>query len=304
MAITRSQALVLLEPKLEQIWHNAYPIYEAEYVGFVNSRESKKATITDYRMTDFGTLRLKGEGEATQSDDPIFGGTKTYQPVRFALKYSVTREMLDHELYGQVERLETGLMTSAIHQQETVAINLLNGGFGTTDADGYGSTGFDGLGLFSTAHTRLDGGTSQANRPTTGTDLGVSSLQTGLTQFHNFVDDRGRPIMVKPRKLIISPEEEFTAEELLGSEYKPDTANNAINALRKYGLSLQISHYKNDTDAWFLIGDKHDLNFLWYHRPESTMWEDEDAECVFRKVAQGFVVSFGSWVGTYGNPGI
>jgi hypothetical protein len=31
-------------------------------------------------------------------------------------------------------------------------------------------------------------------------------------------------------------EDIFTAEELLGSEYKPGTANNEVNAVRKYGL--------------------------------------------------------------------
>lgn len=303
MAVTRAQALVLLEPKLSEIWNEAYPRHEAEYVKFVNLMDTKKATITTFRMTDFGTLRLKGEGSSITQDDPIFGETKTFTPVRFALKYSVTQEMLDHELYGQVDTLEAGLMKSAIDQQEVLAANVLNGAFGTTNSDGFSATGFDGLQLCSTAHTRLDGGTNIANRPSSDADLGVASLQNAIIAFENLKDDRGRPVRITPKMLIVSPEDVFTAEELLGSEYKPGTANNEVNAVRKYGLNYMVSHYKTDTDAWFLFGDKTGIKFIWDVRPRTEMWEDKDKEVIFRKVVQGCFVGHDSWRGVYGTSG-
>ena len=301
--ITRAQALVLLEPGLSEIWNEAYPRHEAQYVKFVNVLEAKKATITTSRLTDFGPLRFKGESEAITTDDPIFGGTKTFQPVRFALKYAVTQEMLDHELYGQVKTMEQGLMKSAIDQQETLAANVLNGAFGTTNADGYSSTGFDGLQLCSTAHTRLDGGTVIRNRPSTDADLGVGSLQSAIIDFENLKDDRGRPVRIVPKLLIVSPEDIFTAEELLGSEYKPGTANNEVNAVRKYGLTYMVSHYKTDTDAWFLFGDKHGVKWFWDTRPRTEMWEDKDKEVIYRKVVQGAFVGHDSWRGVWGTSG-
>src|SRR6185369_4229142 len=114
MTITRDQAVVLLEPKLSNIWHDAYPIVPVEYTAYFNIRTTKKATITDYKLTDFGALRLKGEGENVAYDDPIFGPVTTYSPVRFALGYKVTQEMIDHELYGQVDRFERALIKSAV----------------------------------------------------------------------------------------------------------------------------------------------------------------------------------------------
>lgn len=303
MAVTRAQAQVLLEPKLSEIWNEAYPRHEAQYVRFVNILEAKKATITTFNMTGFGTLRLKGEGEAITSDDPIFGFQKTFVPVRFALKYSVTDEMVKHELYGQVETLEQGLMTSAIDHQEVLAANILNGAFGTTNADGYSATGFDGLQLCSTSHTRLDGGTALSNRHATDADLGVGSLQAALIAFENSKDERGRPSRIMPKTLIISPEDVFTAEELLSSEYKPGTANNEINAVRKYGLTYMVSHYKTDTDAWFIFGDKTGVKFFWEERPRSEMWEDKDREVIYRKVVQGMFVGHDSWRGVYGSQG-
>lgn len=303
MTLTRAQALVLLEPKLSNIWNEPFPLHPTEYTQFTNVRSTQKAAVTDYKMSDFGSLVLKGEGENIIYSDPLFGNTKVYQTVRFALGYKVTQEMIDHELYGQVDRLERALIKSAIDGQEATAIQLLNGAFATTDSDGYSSTGFDALQLCSTAHTRLDGGATQRNRPSTDADLSVTSLQSALVDFHNVKDDRGRPIVIRPKLLVISPEDIFTARELLKSEYKPGTANNEINALQDAGLSFMVAHYKTDTNAWFLLGDQHDLNFIWDVKPRQGMEADFDSEVIKRKVVQGFVCGFGEWKGTWGTSG-
>ena len=303
MTISRGQALILLEPKLSNIWYEDYDKWPTEYTKFTNIRSTQKATITDFKMTDFGTLRLKPEGQDIQYDDPIFGGTKSAQPVRFALGYKVTDEMTKHELYGMIDKLERGLMKSALDQQENTAAYFLNNAFGTTNQDGFSATGFDGLQLCSTAHTRLDGGSTQRNRPSSDADLGVTSLQQALIDFENLKDDRGRPSMIRPKLLIISPEDKFTARELIGSEYKPGTANNEINALKAEGLSFMVSHYKSDNDAWFLQGDRHDLNFVWEEKPRQGMDDDFDAEIIKRKVVQGFVCYFGEWKGIWGTAG-
>jgi len=303
MTISRAQAIVLLEPKLSNIHFETNDKWPTEYTRFTNTRSTQKATVTDFKMTDFGAAVLKPEGEDISYDDPIFGPSQTYQAVRFALGYKVTDEMLKHELYGMIEKLEKGLMKSLLDGQETVAANLLNGAFGTTNSNGYKSTGFDTLQLCSTAHTRLDGGATQRNRPSSDADISVTALQAAITDFENWKDDRGRPAMIRPRLVIISPEDKFTARELLGSEYKPGTANNEINALKEEGLSFMVSHYKTDSVAWFLLGDKHDLNFIWEEKPRQGMEEDFDSEVIKRKAVQGFICGHGEWRGVWGSSG-
>ena len=304
MTITRAQFAALLEPKLSNIWNEVFPQRPLEWKAFMNTRTSSKARTTDLKMSDFGPLVLKGEGNDLVYQDPTGTQEKVYTPVRFGGGYKITQEMIDHELYGQVDEWEGRLMKSAIDGQEVTAALILNGAFGTVDADGYSSTGFDGLQLCSTAHTRLDGGAVQANRPATDADLGLSSLQAASIAYDNWKDDRGRPAMYRPMKLIVSAEDKFTARELLGSEYKPGTANNDINALKDEGLTYMVSHYKTDTDAWFLIGDRTDLNFIWDVQPRQAMKEDFDAEVIKRKIVQGFVVGHGEWRGVYGTAGI
>ena len=302
MTITRSQAPVLLEPKLSNIWFDAYPIVPIEYTAYLNVRQTQKATVTDFKMTDFGSMRLKGEGENIIYDDPIFGQTIAYVPVRWGLGYKVTDEMLKNELYGQIEKLERSLIKSAVDNQEVTSALIFNNGFGTTDADGFEAAGFDSLALFSTAHTRLDGGATQRNRPSTDVDLGVTALQNAFIDIDNWLDDRGRPIFAKPRLLIVNPEDRYTAKELLQSEYKPGTANNEINAI-KGEVSFMVSHYLTDSDAWFVSTDQHDMNFIWEERLRAGMQEDFDAEVIKRKVIQGFAIGHGEWRGIWGTSG-
>src|SRR3989304_2924476 len=214
MTITRSQAISLREPKLSSIWHEAYPQRPVEYTSFVNVRSTRKKTVTDYKLSDFGPLRLKGEGETIIYDDPLFGPEKEYTPVRFGLGYKITQEMIDHELYGQVEKFEKALIKSAIDLQEVTAVLVLNKRFSTPNADGFSATGFDSLALASTAHTRLDGGATLRNRPSADVDLGVTGLQNAIVDFHTQnLDDRGRPQLIRPKLIIINPGDIFTARE-------------------------------------------------------------------------------------------
>jgi len=301
--ITRAQYLVFLEPKLSNIWHEAFPARPIEYTSWANVRTTRKRTVTDAKTGDFGPLRLKPEGENIIYDDPLGVQTIEYVPIRFGLGYRITQEMIDHELYGQVDKYERALIKSAIDLQEVKAALLLNNGFGTTDDDGFAAAGFDGLALFSTAHTRLDGGATFRNRPTTDIALSVTGVQSALIDLERTVDDRGRPQYLRPQLIVCNPEDRFTAKEILESEYKPGTANNEINALKDEGLSFTVSHYLSSNKQWHVFADQHDCNFVWDQKPRGGMEEDFDNETIKRKVVEGFAVGHGEVRGVWGtNP--
>ncbi|MFH1009751.1 MAG: hypothetical protein V1784_00775, partial [bacterium] len=75
----------------------------------------------------------------------------------------------------------------------------------------------------STAHTRLDLVATQRNRPTTDVDFSVTGLQNCLIDIHGWLSHRGRPVLLRPQKVIVNPGDLFTAREVLQSEYKPDS---------------------------------------------------------------------------------
>lgn len=298
MTITRAQFPLLLEPKLRNIWNDGLKGWELLYPRFMNIGSSKKAQETDYQMTGLGALAAMTEGGDVSYDNPISGSTKVYTHATSGLGYKITDEMIRHELYGQMSKMERSLMRATIEKQETDAHSVLNNAFSTS------YTGFTAAeSLCSTSHARLDSGTVNANRPSTDISLGITALQNAIIQMRLWKDDRGRPIRCLPKFLVIHPNDIMTARELLGSTLKPGTANNEINAIRDEGLTFFDTPYLTDTNSWFLVGDEHDINFIWDLRPTLTMDTEFDSDVVKRKVKQAYSYGFGSWTGTYGTSG-
>lgn len=306
MTVNRQQFIVLLEPTLNDIKNDAgFPRRETIYTSLYDRIEqSKKATETDFERAGLGDFQVKNEGGPISASDPIPGTTVAYTHVRFGLRYNITQEMLDHDQFDEIIGLEKDLQISGDDQLEVQGHLLLNNGFGTTDNNGFRSTGFDSLALFSTAHTRLDGGATQANRPSTDASLSWTSLADGLTQFDIWLDNRGRVVRGTAQLLFVHPNDRLTAKELLGSELKPGTANNEINALIGEGLTFRVSPFITDTNSWFLKGPGTDARFFWDVMPRTaSLADDEINEIVGRKRVQGYSHGHGQWFNWYGTSG-
>lgn len=311
MTVTRQQFLSLLEPKLRDIRSDAdFPRYGSVYKRFFrNIVQSKKATETLYNRAGIGDFAVKAEGGSVSYTDPIAGSELAFTHARRSNGYKITQEMLDHDLYNEIVKLERDLQIAGDEDLEIAGHLLLNSGFGTTDNAAYGfeSQGFDGLALFSTAHTRLDGGTTQANRPSTDADLGVGPLGDGIIQFQSWRDHRGRRVRAQANLLVVHPNDMLTAKELLAPGGKPGTANNDINSLVGEGLtqdSVVVSAYLTDTDAWFLLDTRQmDTWWFWDVQPRTAMEDDFDLEVIKRKRVHGFSLGHGEWFGCYGSTG-
>lgn len=266
MTVNRAQALSLLEPKLRAVksdldFQRRAAIYP-QFFGTMTS--SRKASETYYERAGLGDFSVKAEGGAVSYTDPMFGSELKFSHVRRSNGYKITQEMLDHDQYAEIVKLERDLQLAGEEDLEVAGHLLLNNAFSTTDNTSYGfkATGFDGLSLCSTAHTRLDGGANQANRPSTDANLSWTALANARQQFQLWTDHRGRKIIMSPRKLVIHPNDELTAMELLRSAGKPGTANNEINALQG-DFSIVVTPYLTDTNSWFLLGDNLQSVFFW-----------------------------------------
>lgn len=310
MTVNRAQFIALLEPILASIQNDQAlqrrPVIYSQF--FAETTQSTKARETHFERAGLGNFQVKAEGGPVSYTDPIAGNQLVYAHVRRANGYKITQEMLDHDQFREIEKLEMDLQISGADDLEVAGHLVFNGAFATTDnaAYGYKATGFDGLALCSTSHTRLDGGAVQANRPSVDVNLGWTALANGIIQFQLWNDNRGRPIRSYPSKLLIHPNDSLTAKELLGSTLKPGTANNEINSLQGEGLSMGdviVSPYLTDTNAWFLYGAGRKTVWYWDVQPRTAMEDDWETEVVKRKRVQGH--SFGAlrWYEIYGTSG-
>lgn len=298
MASTAAEFALFMEPKLSNIWHDAFPADASVYAKVMNIREMNKNTITDAKMAGFGSMQPQPDGDSVTYDNPIAPISKSYTYSVRALGYKVHERLWMNDLYGEVEELEGDLLDSVRDDIETSGAGVFNSAFATTN------TGFDGLALCSTSHTRMDGGAVQGNRPSSDEALSLSALHNAIITIRKWKNDRGRPRTHNPKTLLVPSDLIITAQELITAELKPETALNTKNVLGRFGIdSVQEWKYLTSTTAWFVVCDKHDVNFFWRYRSKSATETDFDTDTMKRKVRHAYTKGFGEWRGIYGTSG-
>lgn len=287
----------ILAPGLRTIFFNSYREMDTEYTKFLNMQTSSRNYEDDYEMAGLGTMGTKPEGTATTYADPTPGSTKRYTHTSFGLGFRVTREAYDDDLYGPMRKMSTNLGRAGRNVREVRGANVLNDAFDTS------VTGFkSSLSLCDRDHTLLKGGTAH-NTPATQVDLSMAALEAAIISFDDLVDEDGIPMVMIPRRLLVPTASQFIAEELVGSEKQPESSNNAINPVARRGISVVVLHYLTDSDAWFLQGDQHDMNFIVRTDLEFQSGDDFDTGDAKFKAFQRFSTGFGDWRGIYGSSG-
>jgi hypothetical protein len=301
MPIVRGDWAELLAPGLNRATFLRTREFPTEFTAYNDVQNSTRAYEDDYEMdATLGPLVKKGELTPTTLDEPFkLGGTR-YVHDTFALGFLVSQEMRDDEQYGLIQRLAAALGRSSRITQELYGHDVLNNAF---SASKY--VGRDGKALIATDHPVVGTGLTYSNGQTVATDLSEAALEAAIGAFDNMVDERGLPAEIRPRYLLISPENRFLAARLLNSTLMPGTPNNDINVLAGEGITPIIAHWLTDKDAWFLLaaGEESPMKFWFRERPNTKTWDDNNADGTFHKIRQRHSVGFTSWRGIWGSPG-
>ena len=161
---------------------------------------------------------------------------------------AVERAAIEDDKYGQIKLRVMSLAREAKRHMDELVFTLLRNGFAAKC--------YDSQYFFDTDHAEGESGT-QSNKGTTA--LSAASLQAAITAMMKFKDDRGKLLGVVPDLLIVPPDLQWTAMELLESTYWPGegtvTAKTVSNVL-KGKLDLLVSPYLSDTNDWFVLSTK------------------------------------------------
>jgi phage major head subunit gpT-like protein len=291
----------LLAPGLRKVFFQLLDERPAEYSRIANEETSKRAYEEDVEIGGLGSMPVKPEGRGIVYQDFRQGGKKRYTHLTYGLGFRVTLEMMEDDLYNVMKKNTRELAKASRNAREVSFFNMLNNGFTT-------EYGFPKFGanepLFSAIHTKLGGGTG-SNRASTDADLSPTSLEAGVISFESLSDEMDIPVVIKPSLLVVPPGSKMIAREILGSEFRPYTSNNEINALREEGLDYMVGHYIVDPDSWFLLAKKgdHDLNFFERAATRFQNGDDFDTGDAKFKGFQRFSVGAGEWRGAYGSQG-
>jgi len=308
MALMRSTDFPeLLDTPLRKIFYLSLKDTRTEYKDWINIVETRKAFDDDLRMAEFGQVPQHIEGDTVLFEDAIEDSLRRYESVEFALGYVITQKMREDDQHGIMVRMTEALRKSFRNLFEVESYKILNNAILATAAR---DQGFDRLALLSTAHTRVDGGTAQANKPSTDVVLSNTAVEAAVVQFHTWKGEKGLPAMLTPKKAIVSSNDQFIAARVFKNALLAGSADNDENWVRKgpdaNGISEYLpSRYLTDTDRWFILSEKseHDLNLFVRKNPQFETHVDFATGNFQAKGRARIVSGFGRWYGLYGSTG-
>jgi phage major head subunit gpT-like protein len=271
-----------------------------QYRRYVQVKGSTKAYEDTFDYGRFGPLAKKAELAPTMLDEPLKLGGVRFIHESFALGFLNSEEMREDEQYNVMNELAGGLGRSGRITAELYGHDVLNNGFSAAKY-----VGRDGLALFSTAHPLKGTGTTYANTPAVAVDISEAAIEAAIASYDNMVDDRGITAEKSPRVLLVTPGDRMFAKRLLNSAGFPGTNNNDINPLADEGLTLMVSNWLTDPDAWYLLAapDESPIIFFWRKTADTKTWDDENADGTYHKIKQRHSTGFDDWRGAYGSPG-
>lgn len=302
MPMNTSMFPALLYPQLKEIYGLEYDNYPLQFPMVFDTESSDKYTELRQELGAFGLFQAKPQGSNANLDQGGQGFQTVMTNIAYSLGFEVTHELEADDQYGQIRKFPKELAISAQQTKDVVAQNILNNGFDTN------YPGADGLPLFSTSHiVALTNGTI-ANRPTSGSSLSETALRFARTTISNFVDAKGKKIMVKGRKLVVPPNLVYTARKLLKSTYEAETANNAVNPVGP-GMGelpegiVELNFLSSDV-AWFIRTDAPGI--IYQNREEYRLMEDTQVRAMVKQYFAYYRCAFGwyDWRSMFGNPGI
>ena len=284
---------------LEDVLFDEMPIEAGVFQRILKVREmGNKPFVKTTTVGSFGTVPMKAEGAAVTYEDLASGFDATYQADTYELAFRASKEALDDEQEEVVSDAARALGSSMNFTYDVDHANLFNNGFAST------AGAPDGVVLFSTAHPLIGGGTEQ-NRPTTDGDLSTAQLRVALNDMAATVDDAGKILHIRPRVLLVPYNTKWLAMELIGSELRADTTDNAVNAFKDDGLTVVSTPYLTDANAFFLLAEptKHNVRTYWRERPNVLHDWDFETSSMKVKIRARWKRGWSDWRGVYGTSG-
>jgi hypothetical protein len=301
MAISRAQLLKELLPGLNALFGLEYKKYGEEHKEIFETETSERSFEEETKLSGFSAAPVKNEGSAIAYDNAQEAWTARYVHETIAMGFSITQEAIEDNLYDSLSgRYTKALARAMAYTKQIKAANILNQGFSG------GPTYGDGKTLFATDHPLVSGGTN-SNRPTVGTDLNETSLESAVIQIAAWTDERGLLIAAKPRKLVVPPALMFVATRILETELRVGTNDNDINALKNNGSipgGYTVNHFLTDPNAWFLLTDVPNGLKHFVRSPMQTgMDTDFDTGNSRYKARERYSFGVSDPLGAFGSPG-
>lgn len=272
--ITRNHIPSTWEYGLRDVIFDEYEYRVRQSETIFSDRDEKKRQVTDAVFAGTGVFHRADEGEAPFVDS--IAEAYTVQKIHsiFKLAISITREAMADDLYGPTQQLAKEAGYSAWYTKAVESMSFFNNPTGETIYTMDGTS----YPLLSTAHG-LKNGSTFSNRPSAAASLAIDTLESGLNDYRtNFVDHRGRKVMIQPRWLMVPPGLQYVAQRLLMSNFRPGGDANDVNAVKQMhpGLEPLVMDHLTNNGCWFLVAEKRDQKLNYNNREDLDVTRETD----------------------------
>jgi len=259
-------------------------------------------------MVTMGPGKEMREGGAIPFDSFKDGPEKTVLPTKFGIALQATFESMRDDRKGIIKQGQAKIGESMKYTIELKQADLFNSAFTTA------RLGLDGKPLIAADHPNygIGGGITYSNLITGS--LSKTTLQAAIDKFTTMVDERGKPIIMIPEVLVIPPQLEWVAKNLLLSEYDPTNANQNVNPFTapagnsnfKGNLKYFVHRFLSSETAWFLLSSKAttDLQHYWFDKPTARTYVDDNTDNMIFKSTMRMATTFFNWRGVVGSTGV
>jgi len=303
MAISRGQLVKELEPGLNALFGLEYKRYENQHAEIYTTESSDRAFEEEVMLSGFAQAQVKAEGSGVAFDNAQETYTARYTHETVALAFAITEEAIEDNLYDRLaSRYTKALARSMANTKQVKSVVPLVQGLPTNDNFDSG----DGVSLFNTAHPTIAG--TVANTLANQADLNETSLEQSLIDIAAMTDERGLKIAARGVKMIVPSELQFTAERLMKSQGRTQTADNDINAIVSMGMVPQgyrVNNFLTDPDAFYIITDVPNGMKYFDRAPIKTAMEgDFDTGNVRYKARERYSFGVSDYRGIFGVEGV
>lgn len=242
-------------------------IYEGEweFCGY-HKRKSDKAVeiIPEMQMMPIAQIKQPGGPVALGSMRQLF--LSEFYHNYSGIAFQITSQALQDNQYRDVFPRGMGsIKNSCIQYKDGVGASTFNNGFDSSFPVA------DGKAFYAVDHpTGVN--TTYANTFSTPVELQEDTLMEMLLINQKFLAASGLKIPGRDKFLLVPTDQQFVIDEILGSKYRPDTANNAINPIVNMGMlpeGYRVNHFILDQSFSCIIND-HDEGLIYYEREPLT----------------------------------
>lgn len=289
-----------LWPGVRAWFGDQYDRHVEQWPQLFDRYDSNQAFEEDVLISSFGFAQVKNEAGSITYDTEMQGYVSRYTHVVYALGFIVSWEEIINNQYETVARRRAERLAFSMRQtKETVCAMVFDRAFNSSFPGG------DGAPLCSTSHPTRAG--NQSNVLSPAVDISETALENLVTMVLTARNDRGFPIALQARKLVVPPQLYFEAVRITQSIRQSGTANNDINAMLWAGMfpdGVVVNNYLTDPDAFFVLTNCPHGTKL-YQRVDLQFGQDEEFDTKVLKYAavDYYSVGWTDWRRVYGCPG-